>query len=73
MRTSATIVLGNIQLLPCVLILSSTITASVLGLVYALLLWRFWSSTRIGTRFFRAFYLSTLRLEKLMLGCNVKC
>ena len=49
--SSTIIVLGIIQLLPCVLLVSSTIN---------------------GLWFSGELYISTLRLEKFLLGCNVE-
>lgn len=67
------IVLGIIQVLPLLAVLDSTIIGAVLGIIYAFLLWRFWSSTKIGRRFFRAWWRATLRMEKILLGKNVGC
>lgn len=71
-KDSTIIVLGFIQVLPLVAVLSSTII-TVLGISYAFLLWRFWSSTRIGRKFFRAWWRATLRMEKFLLGENAEC
>lgn len=71
-KDSTIILLGFIQLLPLVAVLSSTII-TVLGISYAFLLWRFWSSTRTGRRFFRAWWRATLRMEKILLGKNAEC
>ena len=67
LRSSTIIVLGNLQLVPCLLILSSTII-SVLGILYTLLLCYFWSSTRIGNGFFKNFMRENVRLEKIILN-----
>ena len=67
-RTSMIIVLGNLQLSPCILMFSSTIIACVFGITYTCALVYFWGSTKMGRRFFRSFYLSTLRLEKFLFG-----
>lgn len=72
-RDSTIIVLGIIQVLPLLAVLDSTINGAVLGIAYAFLLWRFWSSTKIGRRFFRAWWRATLRMEKILLGKNVEC
>ena len=72
-RDSTIIVLGIIQVLPLLAVLDSTIIGAVLGIIYAFLLWRFWSSTKIGRRFFRAWWRATLRMEKILLGKNVGC
>lgn len=72
-RDSTIIVLGIIQVLPLLAVLDSTIIGAVLGIAYAFLLWRFWSSTKIGSRFFRAWWRATLRMEKILLGKNVGC
>lgn len=73
LRSSTIIVLGNIQLIPCLLCLSSTIIACALGMIYSLLLAFFWSSTIIGKGFFKNFVHETDRLEKFLLGKNVEC
>lgn len=67
LRSSTIIVLGNLQLVPCLLILSSTIIACVLGLLYMLFLLYFWSSTKIGNGFFKNFVRENERLEKILL------
>lgn len=72
-RDSTIIVLGIIQVLPLLAVLDSTIIGAVLGIAYAFLLWRFWGSTKIGRRFFRAWWRATLRMEKILLGKNVEC
>lgn len=72
-KDSTIILLGFFQVLPLVAVLSSTIIGIVFGISYAFLLWRFWSSTRIGRRFFRAWWRATLRMEKILLGKNVEC
>lgn len=72
-KDSTIILLGIIQVLPLLAVLNSTIIGAVLGIIYAFLLWRFWSSTKIGRRFFRALWRATLRLEKSVLGENVEC
>ena len=46
--SSTIILLGIIQVLPIFLLLGSTIIGGLLGVVYAVLLWKFWRSTRIG-------------------------
>lgn len=66
LRSSTIIVLGNLQLVPCLLILSSTII-SVLGILYLLFLLYFWSSTKIGNGFFKNFVLENERLERFIL------
>lgn len=66
LRSSTIIVLGNLQLVPCLLILSSTII-SVLGILYLLFLLYFWSSTRIGNGFFKNFMRENARLERFIL------
>lgn len=67
LRSSTIIVLGNLQLVPCLLILSSTIIACVLGILYILFLLYFWSSTKIGNGFFKNFVRENERLEKILL------
>lgn len=64
----AIVTLAIVQMLPCVLLLGSTIIAAVLGTFWFLLLLYFWSSTKIGRWFFVEWYRSTLRLEKFLLG-----
>lgn len=66
LRSSTIIVLGNLQLVPCLLILSSTII-SVLGILYILFLLYFWSSTKNGNGFFKNFVRENERLEKILL------
>lgn len=74
MRKDSTIILlGIIQVLPLLAVLDSTIIGAVLGIAYAFLMWRFWGSTKIGRRFFRAWWRATLRMEKILLGKNVEC
>lgn len=67
---STIIVLACIQLLPCVLLLSSTIIHNVLGVFYVLFLGYIWGCTRKGRWFFVEWYRSTLRLEKFIFGAN---
>ena len=67
---STIIVLGFIQVLPCALILSSTIIGVMLGFFYSCALGIFWSSTIIGKWFFRELWRSNLRLENYLLGGN---
>lgn len=45
--SSTIIVLGIIQLLPCVLLVSGTIIGNVLGIFYALFVWYLWTSTKM--------------------------
>ena len=74
MRKDSTIILlGIIQVLPLLAVLDSTIIGAVLGIAYAFLMWRFWGSTKIGRRFFRAWWRATLHMEKILLGKNVEC
>ena len=70
--SSTIIVLGIIQLLPCVLLVSGTIIGNALGIFYALFVWYLWTSTKNGRWFSVELYRSTLRLEKFLLGCNVE-
>lgn len=65
-RTSTIIVLGNLQLIPCLLIFGSTIIMVVLGIFYTLCLGFFWSSTIIGNGFFKNFVRENERLEKYL-------
>lgn len=68
---STIIVLGFFQVLPAFLCLASTIIAlNVLGIIYAVLLGTFWSSTIIGRWFFKELWRSTLRLENFILPMN---
>lgn len=67
--SSTIIVLGFFQALPSLLCLSSTnIPVILLGIIWGVLLGKFWSSTIIGKWYFRELWRSTLRLENLMLG-----
>ena len=67
---STIIVLGFIQVLPCALLLSSTIIGVVFGFFYSFALGIFWSSTIIGKWFFRELWRCNLRLENYLLGGN---
>lgn len=67
---STIIVLGFIQVLPCALLLSSTIIEVALGIFWSCALGIFWSGTIIGKWFFRELWRSNLRLEKMLLGGN---
>ena len=71
--SSTIILLGIFQVLPVFLLLGSTIIGGLLGVVYAVLLWKFWSSTRIGRWFFREWWRSTLLLERIIFGGNAEC
>nr|DAG59150.1 MAG TPA: hypothetical protein [Caudoviricetes sp.] len=73
LRTSTIIVLGNLQLLPCILIVSSTINTILLGFFYIVFLFYFWSSTKIGRGFSRNYLHETERLEKYLFGSNAEC
>ena len=67
--SSTIIVLGFFQALPALLCLSSTnIPVILLGIIWGVLLGKFWRSTIIGKWYFRELWRSTLRLENLMLG-----
>lgn len=71
---SAMIVLGFIQSAPAFFMLASTIIpVVVLGLLWLLLLGKFWTSTRIGRWLFREMWRSTLRLESFMRPPLGKC
>lgn len=72
-KTSTIIVLGNLIFIPLLLILSSTLISCVIGVAYLVALFYILSSTRIGRRFFAAFYAANLRLEKEIFGCNSEC
>lgn len=67
---STIIVLGFFQMAPCAMVLSSTIIAIALGILYSLALGWFWSSTIIGRWYFRELWRSTLRLENFILPMN---
>lgn len=73
LKTSTIIVLGNLIFIPLLLILSSTLISCVIGVAYLVVLFYILSSTRIGRRFFAAFYAANLRLEKEIFGCNSEC
>ena len=65
--SSTIIVLGFFQALPALLCLASTnIPVILLGIIWGVLLGKFWSSTIIGKWYFRELWRSTLRLENLM-------
>ena len=66
--SSTIIVLGFIQALPALLCLASTnIPVILLGIIWGVLLGKFWSSTIIGKWYFRELWRATLRLENLIL------
>ena len=62
------ILLGSVQLLPLLLILGSTIIYILLGICWLLVLAWFYTSTIIGRRFLRAWYDSTIIIERALLG-----
>ena len=62
------ILLGSVQLLPLLLILGSTIIPVLLGVCWVLVLAWFYTSTIIGRRFLRAWYDSTIIIERALLG-----
>ena len=62
------ILLGSVQLLPLLLILGSTIIHTLLGVCWVLVLAWFYTSTIIGRRFLRAWYDSTIIIERALLG-----
>ena len=62
------ILLGSVQLLPLLLILCSTIIPVLLGVCWVLVLAWFYTSTIIGRRFIRAWYRSTITMERILLG-----
>ena len=64
------ILLGSVQLCPLLLLFGSTIINIVLGICWALVLMWFYTSTRIGRRFIRAWYRSTIIMERVLLGGN---
>ena len=64
------ILLGSFQLCPLLLLLGSTIISIVLGICWALVLMWFYTSTIIGRRFIRAWYKSTIIMERVLLGGN---
>ena len=71
--SSTIILLGIIQVLPIFLLLGSTIIGGLLGVIYTVLLWKFWRSTRIGRWFMREWWRSTLLLERIIFGGNAEC
>ena len=62
------ILLGSVQLCPLLLLFTSTIISIVLGICWALVLMWFYTSTIIGRRFLRAWYDSTIIIERALLG-----
>ena len=62
------ILLGSFQLCPLLLLLGSTIISVVLGVCWVLVLVWFYTSTIIGRRFLRAWYDSTIIIERALLG-----
>ena len=65
--SSTIIVLGFIQSVPAFVMLASTnILIILLGIIWGVLLGKFWSSTIIGKWYFRELWRATLRLENLM-------
>ena len=62
------ILLGSVQLLPLMLLLGSTIIPVLLGVCWLLVLAWFYTSTIIGRRFLRAWYDSTIIIERALLG-----
>ena len=62
------ILLGSVQLCPLLLLFGSTIISIVLGICWALALMWFYTSTIIGRRFLRAWYDSTIIIERALLG-----
>ena len=62
------ILLGSVQLLPLLLILGSTIIPVLLGVGCLFALAWFYTSTIIGRRFIRAWYESTIIIERALLG-----
>ena len=64
------ILLGSFQLCPLMLLLGSTIIVILLGVCWLLVLAWFYTSTIIGRRFIRAWYKSTIIMERVLLGGN---
>ena len=62
------ILLGSFQLCPLLLLLGSTIISVLLGVCWVLVLVWFYTSTIIGRRFLRAWYDSTIIIERALLG-----
>ena len=62
------ILLGSVQLLPLILLFGSTIIHILLGICWVLVLAWFYTSTIIGRRFIRAWYDSTIIIERALLG-----
>ncbi len=59
-----------VALLPCLLILNSTIIGAALGVIYAVLLASFVRGTASGRWFFREAWKAVLRLEYSIFGAN---
>lgn len=68
--SSTIIVLGIIQATPLLAVLTSTIIGIMLGIIWMCALWYFWSSTKIGSWYFRELWKSTEFMERELLGCN---
>jgi hypothetical protein len=64
------ILLGSLQLVPLLGILTNTLLGIVIGFAWMSFLGWFWSSTIIGRRFIRAWYDSTIIIERALLGGN---
>ena len=64
------ILIGSVQLCPLLLLVESTIISNVLGICWVLVLMWFYTSTIIGRRFIRAWYKSTIIMERVLLGGN---
>ena len=62
------ILLGSVQLCPLLLLVESTIISNALGICWVLVLVWFYTSTIIGRRFLRAWYESTIIIERALLG-----
>ena len=62
------ILLGSFQLCPLLLLLGSTIISVLLGVCWVFVLVWFYTSTIIGRRFLRAWYDSTIIIERALLG-----
>ncbi len=65
--------IGVIAFLPCMLFLiGGSLTDAGIGLVYGFIFFRLLDTQR-GRRWTRAFWRSSYRLEKLLLGGNADC
>lgn len=61
-----------VALLPCLLVLNSTIIGTALGIIYTVLLASFVRGTSAGRWLFREVWKATLRLEYDIFGANAE-